>query len=1248
MNQKNENIQGNLSVSRNATIGGNLQTRGNAKFDHNVLIKGWLDAKNIKGPCKGLYASLEKLNEAYPKPMPGWYALVGNTLPADVYRVDGREWVATGEKGGEVNLYLDQLEQDVADLDDEVKDIQELIDKGLLIADSVKFNANGNAVTMIYKLRKPDNTETQYDVTVPIVTDEKAGMMSATDKQALTLAKNTISEYNVSVLHPIDGIDGTNKYTLETAIAMVPASIRNVGIKCSFLDEDGELETWEFRGGTFPTTANWRKRDAVAVVQELGDSENAVMSQKCAFSILCALANGINGNIYNALGTINPTNGIIQSSSASNYVTGFLQLHTNQVLVIGYASEATACLAFYDEGYSFISSVYGDENSGKLLLVDVPENAVYCRACGQEGKRFVYTKTFEEFQQMFSSLTFLNVSDKYPLDNASEDYYTLQTARKKVPLSERKRGHIISFLSGFQKWEYWFWFGNSDKNDTETGWNNDDLWYKIGIDIAITNVSKEYPLSEGYYTLQTARTVIPVSRRRSGHIIMFQTSSQKYELWHWLGNSDRNDTETGWLTDILWKRIPYFDEFDKLFLYQDLSFGDTSKVELIDGYAVNATMGAASQNANTSVTDFLPCSGYGTLHLLMTSGASSDVEYGMAFFNKDKKFINGLIRPTAIEGLNENNRGTMYVDIEVPEDAVYFRATYWNSTIVSENGFPTFSYTYNSLANNLSKILDEDIKDLSKEITLTDAGYINYQTGSVGTDSSVTAYTNDYIGCKGANYIILSMNTGNAANSVGIAFYDENRAYISGENRPIVDGDYVREMRRIKVPDNACYFRTSYYDLSHRIQVGEFICIIVRNKYLDKNAYKKEYLTQDEICDFYAIDGTNGEKVSASNIGCTRYVDVLSEKALYLPVLQITGDNLGYAFYDIDKNYICGGTQKGDNDFTYKKVDVPKDAAYIRFSGRTYAWLKTNDYLDKDEINVPCGYLPNGKRPYQDGLIFFSAKVNQKINKYWDASVVDNTDDDYEYTTGVLILPKNYTQTGKPVPLIMYCHGYSHGVWYDHWGDTDTFLQQKEYWASKGYAVFDCNGARNNNMTVHFTSAGCNQFVEGYRKCYEYIVKHYNVDKNIFVIGGSAGGPTAINYAYTWAKEVRALALFAAWTDIKTCAWGQNQKKSFVEYMGFENTDTYEDEKTIGFNPILRVFTLNDKDYAYIPVPVKAWIGKLENSTVYYEPLHRFIDACRNMGCEAFICDKDGLGHEIVSGHILCIDNEVLDWFDGH
>ena len=199
----NENIQGNLSTSRDITAGGHLNVRGNSVFGHNVVIKGWLDAKNIKGPCKGLYASEETLNEAYPKPMPGWYALVGNTLPANVYRSDGGKWVATGEQGGEVNLYLDQLEEDVANLDDDVKDIQELIGNGLLVPGSVAFSSTATTATLTYKLRKPDGTETPCNVTVPIVTAEKAGMMSAADKQALNNAGTNITKLNEALNNEI-------------------------------------------------------------------------------------------------------------------------------------------------------------------------------------------------------------------------------------------------------------------------------------------------------------------------------------------------------------------------------------------------------------------------------------------------------------------------------------------------------------------------------------------------------------------------------------------------------------------------------------------------------------------------------------------------------------------------------------------------------------------------------------------------------------------------------------------------------------------------------------------------------------------------------------------------------------------------------------------------------------------------------------------------------------------------------------
>ena len=55
-----------------------------------------------------------------------------------------------------------------------------------------------------------------------------------------------VSEYNVSKHHPTSGIGGTNKFTLEEAIKLVPENLRSVGIKCSFLDNAANEQIWRY------------------------------------------------------------------------------------------------------------------------------------------------------------------------------------------------------------------------------------------------------------------------------------------------------------------------------------------------------------------------------------------------------------------------------------------------------------------------------------------------------------------------------------------------------------------------------------------------------------------------------------------------------------------------------------------------------------------------------------------------------------------------------------------------------------------------------------------------------------------------------------------------------------------------------------------------------------------------------------------------------------------------------------------
>ncbi len=103
-------VKGDVAVGRNVDIGGDVDIKGHIHAGHNLTVDGWFDAPNVKGPSKGLFPSETAMKAAYPLPEPGWWALVGDTLPADVWCVEDGKWTATGKKSGNLtvaNLTLD-------------------------------------------------------------------------------------------------------------------------------------------------------------------------------------------------------------------------------------------------------------------------------------------------------------------------------------------------------------------------------------------------------------------------------------------------------------------------------------------------------------------------------------------------------------------------------------------------------------------------------------------------------------------------------------------------------------------------------------------------------------------------------------------------------------------------------------------------------------------------------------------------------------------------------------------------------------------------------------------------------------------------------------------------------------------------------------------------------------------------------------------------------------------------------------
>lgn len=636
-----------------------------------------------------------------------------------------------------------------------------------------------------------------------------------------------------------------------------------------------------------------------------------------------------------------------------------------------------------------------------------------------------------------------------------------------------------------------------------------------------------------------------------------------------------------------------------------------------------------------------------------------------------QKAITDSINYTCVEivgfGINASSAGvTKTGDVYYKTDTNQLRkcSNYENSTFITLRVDDSTLIYFNEKYYLYSDLTKEGTSSLfnRKRLLYTrneENGILNnLLIGTINEGNAVSGINGTYVASSNFSCAYFNVSPGMMIGALlpyqggllGLAWFTEDNVFISGENYP-VDTDYINKglfYKEIVAPDNAFILKATVFNKANRSTEGHYSNFAIIS-YLNKDSVK---LNQDEICRFYRVNSATGVVDETDVMGCTRYIDCkgISSFKVMMPSTPTSTAEAGWglAFYNASKTFISGVNKLvGTNGASLITVTVPDGAAYFRTTYWNYTQIQTNNYPEFEcYIDYPKGVLGHGKyRPYISGEIYFSRKVNQGVNNYWDNTVDIQQPTSYKDTTGVLLLPSNYSPEGDPVPIIMYCHGYSHYVYYDHWGATDSFRLQKQHWADAGFAVFDCNGARNNTKVANFTGAGSSQFVDGYRQCLDYIKENYNVEDRVCIVGGSAGGPTAINAAYYW-SDVKAVALLSAWTNLLTCSWDQGVRDTFVEYLGFANTTTYEKDKTVGYDPALRIVTIAENEYEYFPVPVKAWIGSTESTHVLYTALYRFINAARNQGCTAFIRELEGLTHtDVVSGANVTVDTEVATWF---
>lgn len=274
-NIENHSVGGSVAVGRDVTVGGRSTIRGNATFNRDVYISGWLNARNIRGAGKGLYETVEKLNSAYPNPENGWFALVGNTLPADIYRAWGGVWEATGQKGGEPVLELARLTELSESLENEVSD-RVAADEALKKAIDAEADARTKAIAAEAKAREDADAAETTARTAAIEAEAQARGTAisdeATARSEADKALQTAMDKNVTELKGADTEHESRLLALEQSEwpLSLELSINPILIEFTGNEKDTTV-AWKImrKGvGVTPTVLTF-KQDGVALSAEL-------------------------------------------------------------------------------------------------------------------------------------------------------------------------------------------------------------------------------------------------------------------------------------------------------------------------------------------------------------------------------------------------------------------------------------------------------------------------------------------------------------------------------------------------------------------------------------------------------------------------------------------------------------------------------------------------------------------------------------------------------------------------------------------------------------------------------------------------------------------------------------------------------------------------------------------------------------------------------------------------------------------
>ena len=341
---------------------------------------------------------------------------------------------------------------------------------------------------------------------------------------------------------------------------------------------------------------------------------------------------------------------------------------------------------------------------------------------------------------------------------------------------------------------------------------------------------------------------------------------------------------------------------------ENITFVDASYVKWADG-SIGSNYGSAKASDYVAVTS-------GRMFNLCNYVASESITntIGMAFYDEDKRYLSGV----AYTGADLN--------VVIPAGAFYVRFTVYVSRIdsymvsvgnlSSQHDFSVlreYDFPISEKIIGLNNISAVPMYAFENEITFETGKYVNNQ-GQI--KSASYASLSDFINAENLKVVYAFLT-----NAMPIALYDANKVWF--RNIYDLNNTYTSGKSRLyalQLPQKCKYIRicnvhTMLEDAKTYVGYGNG---------LERQTNTAPSVTKGK----YVSVISNGEERSVSYAEVTEYIEVSAIESYYTALSSV----LSVCYYDIDKQYISGVYGTDAEAPSWRTLDAPANAVYVRIS----------------------------------------------------------------------------------------------------------------------------------------------------------------------------------------------------------------------------------------------------------------------------------------------------------------------------